>query len=61
MSGDSLRMVGRINHGWDRELVNFVTTITFPDHAVQPKHKALLLAAAFLLVIFMFLLLYDAT
>lgn len=51
MSGDSLREVGKISHGWDRELVNFTTTLVFPETAVQPKHKALLLAATFLMVI----------
>ncbi|CAK1602369.1 unnamed protein product [Parnassius mnemosyne] len=49
MSGDSLREVGKISHGWHRELVNFATILKFPDGAVQPKHKALLLAATFLL------------
>ncbi|XP_030022135.1 phospholipid scramblase 2 isoform X2 [Manduca sexta] len=49
MTGDSLREVGRIAHGWDRDLVSFVTTLQIPDAAVQPKHKALLLAATFLL------------
>ncbi|CAH2050798.1 unnamed protein product, partial [Iphiclides podalirius] len=49
MSGDSLREMGKISHGWDRELVNFATTLKFPDTAVQPKHKALLLAATFLM------------
>ncbi|XP_068626520.1 uncharacterized protein [Battus philenor] len=49
LSGDSLREVGKISHGWDRELVNFTTTLVFPETAVQPKHKALLLAATFLL------------
>ncbi|XP_075976346.1 phospholipid scramblase 2 [Anticarsia gemmatalis] len=49
MTGDSLRVVGKIAHGWDRELVSFTTTLQMPDTAVQPKHKALLLAAAFLL------------
>lgn len=50
MSGDSLREVGKIVHGWDRELVSFTTTLHMPDTAVQPKHKALLLGATFLMV-----------
>ncbi|XP_047018924.1 uncharacterized protein LOC124629539 [Helicoverpa zea] len=49
MTGDSLREVGRIAHGWDRDLNSFTTTLQIPTTAVQPKHKALLLAAAFLL------------
>ncbi|XP_034831558.2 uncharacterized protein [Maniola hyperantus] len=49
LTGDSLRQVGKICHGWDRELVSFTTNISYPAHAVQPKHKALILAAAFLL------------
>ncbi|XP_039757865.1 phospholipid scramblase 2-like [Pararge aegeria] len=49
LTGDSLRQVGKIAHAWDRELVSFTTNINFPVHAVQPKHKALILAAAFLL------------
>ncbi|CAH2102168.1 unnamed protein product [Euphydryas editha] len=49
LSGDSLRQVGKISHGWDRELVSFTTNVVYPTVTVQPKHKALLLAAAFLL------------
>ncbi|XP_061708216.1 uncharacterized protein LOC133518570 [Cydia pomonella] len=49
MTGDSLREVGKIAHGWDRELVSFTTTLSIPHNAVQPRHKALLLAASFLL------------
>ncbi|KAJ0182317.1 hypothetical protein K1T71_001686 [Dendrolimus kikuchii] len=49
MTPDSLREVGRISHGWDRDLVSFATTLQIPDIAVQPKHKSLLLAAVFLL------------
>ncbi|XP_038207713.1 phospholipid scramblase 2-like [Zerene cesonia] len=49
LTSDSLRQVGKIFHSWDRELVSFVTTVLFPDCAVQPKSKALLLAATFLL------------
>ncbi|KAI5645024.1 scramblase domain-containing protein [Phthorimaea operculella] len=49
LTGDSLRELGKIVHGWDRELVNFTTTLHFPDSGAQPKHKALLLAAAFLM------------
>ncbi|VVC95225.1 unnamed protein product [Leptidea sinapis] len=49
LTGDSLRQVGKISHSWDRELVSFVTNVRFPDAAVQPKHKALLLAASFLM------------
>lgn len=49
MTGDSLREVGKIVHGWDQQLVNFTTTLQIPNTAVQPKHKALLLAATFLL------------
>ncbi|CAH0727563.1 unnamed protein product, partial [Brenthis ino] len=49
LSGDSLREVGSISHGWDRELVSFTTNINYPNVVVQPKHKALILAAAFLL------------
>lgn len=49
MTGDSLRVVGKIAHGWDRELNSFTTTVQVPAPAVQPKHKALILAAAFLL------------
>ncbi|XP_026486588.2 uncharacterized protein LOC113393760 [Vanessa tameamea] len=49
LSGDSLREVGTISHGWDRELVAFTTNIIYPTDTAQPKHKALLLAAAFLL------------
>ncbi|KAH9628378.1 hypothetical protein HF086_015908 [Spodoptera exigua] len=49
MTSDCLRQVGRIAHGWDRDLNSFTTTLQVPDAAVQPKHKALLLAAAFLL------------
>uniref|UniRef100_A0A2A4JGQ3 Phospholipid scramblase n=1 Tax=Heliothis virescens TaxID=7102 RepID=A0A2A4JGQ3_HELVI len=49
MTGDSLREVGKIAHGWDRDLNSFATTLKIPTTAVQPKHKALLLAAAFLL------------
>ncbi|XP_026738939.1 phospholipid scramblase 2 [Trichoplusia ni] len=49
MTCDSLREVGRIEHGWDRNLNSFVTTLSIPSSAVQPKHKALLLSAAFLL------------
>lgn len=50
MTGDSLREVGKIAHGWDRDLVSFTTTLTIPNTAVQPRHKALLLAASFLMV-----------
>lgn len=50
LTADSSRIVGRIAHGWDRNLVSFATTLQIPDTAVQPKHKALLLAATFLLV-----------
>lgn len=53
MSGDHLREVGKIGHAWDRDLVSFTTNITFPELAVQPKYKALILAAAFLLVSFL--------
>lgn len=49
MTSDCLRQVGRIAHGWDRDLNSFTTTLQVPDAAVQPKHKALLLAASFLL------------
>ncbi|XP_041975667.1 phospholipid scramblase 1-like [Aricia agestis] len=49
LSGDSLREVGKISHGWDRELVSFTTLVELPDTAALPKHKALVLAAAFLL------------
>ncbi|RVE40755.1 hypothetical protein evm_014596, partial [Chilo suppressalis] len=49
LTKDALREVGKIAHGWDREVNSFTTTLTFPDSAAQPKHKALLLAAAFLL------------
>ncbi|CAB3241087.1 unnamed protein product [Arctia plantaginis] len=49
MSGDSLLEMGRIVHAWDTELVSFTTTVDMPNVAVQPKHKALLLAAGFLL------------
>ncbi|KAI8438880.1 hypothetical protein MSG28_011216 [Choristoneura fumiferana] len=49
MTGDSLREVGKIAHGWDRDLVSFTTTLTIPNTAVQPRHKALLLAASFLM------------
>ncbi|KAJ8735811.1 hypothetical protein PYW07_007431 [Mythimna separata] len=49
MTSDSLRVVGKIAHGWDRELNSFITKIQMPAPAVQPKHKALILAAAFLL------------
>uniref|UniRef100_A0A1E1WNK9 Phospholipid scramblase n=2 Tax=Pectinophora gossypiella TaxID=13191 RepID=A0A1E1WNK9_PECGO len=49
LTGDSLRELGKIVHGWDRDLVSFTTTVNFPETAVQPKHKALLLAAAFLM------------
>ncbi|XP_060806630.1 phospholipid scramblase 2 [Amyelois transitella] len=49
MTGDSLREVGKISHGWDRDLNSFATTIQVPNATVQPKHKALLLGAAFLL------------
>lgn len=56
MSGDSLREVGRITHAWDTALVSFTTTLNMPNIAVQPKHKALLLAAGFLLVIVILIL-----
>ncbi|XP_052757765.1 uncharacterized protein LOC113522408 [Galleria mellonella] len=49
MSADSLREVGKIAHGWDRALNSFVTTLQIPNTTVQPKHKALLLGAIFLL------------
>ncbi|XP_053614647.1 uncharacterized protein LOC128677665 [Plodia interpunctella] len=49
MTGDSLREVGKISHGWDRDLNSFATTVQVPNATVQPKHKALLLGAAFLL------------
>ncbi|KOB77154.1 putative zinc finger protein [Operophtera brumata] len=52
LTGDSLREVGRIAHGWDRDLVSFATTLQIPDLAVQPKHKCLLLAATFLLFLY---------
>ncbi|CAG9581752.1 unnamed protein product [Danaus chrysippus] len=51
LTGDSLREVGRISHGWNTDVGSFTTNISFPDLAVQPKHKALLLAAGFLLPI----------
>ncbi|CAH0766177.1 unnamed protein product [Diatraea saccharalis] len=54
LTKDALRELGTISHGWDRELNSFTTTVCYPDIAVQPKHKALLLAAAFLLVRFNF-------
>ncbi|CAG9135921.1 unnamed protein product [Plutella xylostella] len=50
MSPDGLRVAGRIVHGWDRELVSFTTTLHVPASASQPRHKALLLAATFLMV-----------
>ncbi|GBO99355.1 hypothetical protein EVAR_588_1 [Eumeta japonica] len=50
LSADSLREEGQIEHRWSRELINHTTTLQLPRRAVQPRHKALLLAAAFLLV-----------
>lgn len=50
MSGDALREEGSIVHGWDREIVNFTTTLNMPEGATQPRHKALLLGATFLMV-----------
>ncbi|XP_059051100.1 uncharacterized protein LOC131845948 [Achroia grisella] len=49
MSGDALREVGKIAHGWDRDLNSFVTTLQIPNTTVLPKHKGLLLGAVFLL------------
>ncbi|KAM3967866.1 phospholipid scramblase 2-like [Aphomia sociella] len=49
LTGDSLRELGKIAHGWDRDLNSFVTTLHIPNTTVQPRHKALLLGAAFLL------------
>ncbi|CAK1540269.1 unnamed protein product [Leptosia nina] len=49
LTGDSLRVVGKISHSWDRELNSFVTSVEFPHCAVEPKQKALLLAATFLI------------
>ncbi|XP_072936918.1 uncharacterized protein [Epargyreus clarus] len=49
LTADGLREIGKIAHGWDRELVSFTTTVIFPETTAQPKYKALLLAAAFLL------------
>ncbi|CAG9135922.1 unnamed protein product [Plutella xylostella] len=49
MRSDGLRVAGRIVHGWDRELVSFTTTLHVPASASQPRHKALLLAATFLM------------
>ncbi|KAL4716846.1 hypothetical protein ACJJTC_012657 [Scirpophaga incertulas] len=48
LSGDGLRQLGHITHGWDRDLNSFATTLYLPESAVQPKQKALLLAATFL-------------
>ncbi|XP_022119207.2 phospholipid scramblase 2 [Pieris rapae] len=49
LSSDFLREVGKISHRWEGDVNSFVTAIDFPLCASDPKQKALLLAATFLL------------
>jgi len=49
LSGDSMTQQGTISHRWEETAANFIMKVTFPTMAADPKVKALVIGAAFLL------------
>lgn len=54
-SNDGLTQLGSINHQWDQVQNEYNISITFPSHRDDPKYKAIVIGAAFLLVISLYL------
>ncbi|XP_065165440.1 phospholipid scramblase 2-like isoform X1 [Atheta coriaria] len=48
-SNDGLTQLGSINHQWDQVQNEYNISITFPSHRDDPKYKAIVIGAAFLL------------